>query len=452
MEVSVWYPVLGALAVPAILIASLRLLQGRPGMAVGFCLFSFAFYAMFDSSKVAGTIIYWQRWIIEGVFCVVAVLAALVFSSHRTASGNRSITLSLRDPRTWLVVFLLLATITSFFFGLDKEASAKRLLGLLAHFGLFLFALPAVCARNVNWRQEIMRVVHGISVTLLLACVVALLVSPGTAYRFPYFYGIFAGGSASLVAQMAFASGLFFTYQGDKLRGWSGIILGGLVVLFGGVRTAIVAFFLGFSLVFFRARLWRRPVIVGSICLMLACFLPFATWFLTSAFRNPYGRAGRFIYHVPEEPTTYRLQQWLYALEVIKTHPLGIGLGAPLPEGCSKRVEYNPLLTFTRSHSGFLALAVETSVAGLFLFLVGYFLLLRRAWKLCGIGGEESALGIATLYYLGGGLAVLALSSIFPAGGYAYELVLWLFAGVVSATPTGVRPAKEDGTRDSETL
>jgi len=400
-------------------------------MAVGLCLFSFAFYAMFDARKVGGTIIYWQRWIVVGFFVIVAAVAVLVRRSRQDSHEHHN---WFSDPRVWFALFTVWAFIISLF-GVDFAESAKRLLGLTAYQALFLWMLPACCAHNPNWRREIMRVLHGVSVTLLLACVVALFVSPATAYRFPRFYGIFAGGSASLVAQMAFASGLFFIYQRDKLRGWSGIILGGLVVLFGGIRTAIVAFLLGFSLVFFRARLWRHPVIVGSICLVLACFLPFATWLLTNAFRNPYGRAGRFIYHVPEEPTTYRLQQWLYTLEVIRTHPFGTGLGAPLPEGCSRRIRYNPLLKFTRAHSGVLALAVETSVVGLFLFMVGYFLLLHRTWRLCRLGGEEGALGIAALYYLGGALAVLALSSTFPAAGYIHELVIWLLAGIVLSIP-----------------
>ncbi|RKY11076.1 MAG: hypothetical protein DRP82_07900, partial [Planctomycetota bacterium] len=126
---SVWYSVFGAFIVVAVLISSLRLVRGKPGMAVAMCLFSFAFYAMFDPRKVAGTIIYWQRWVVEGIFCIVAVLAAFAFSSHRTPSENRSTTLSLRDPRTWFVIFLLLAAVISLFFGLDKQASVKRLVG-----------------------------------------------------------------------------------------------------------------------------------------------------------------------------------------------------------------------------------------------------------------------------------------------------------------------------------
>jgi len=415
-KVNIWYIPVAVLAALLMVAAALRLLRGHSTMAVAMCLSSFAFYAMFDPRKVAGTITYWQRWVVLGFFVVVAAIAVLVRRSRQDSHQHYG---WFSDPRVWFALFTVWAFIISLF-GVDFAESAKRLLGLTAYQALFLWMLPACCAHNPNWRQEVVKGLLWVCWGLVIASYARLLIQPSAAYRFPYFRGVFARGGIATVS----ITGIACLIALGSRRWWQYTVFGATVFL-SGTRAAMVGMVLAIVVLLLKKRLLHKRFVVSALSFVLIAVTLITFLVYTPVSRSPASKTARFVLHRPEDPTTHRIVQWKYSLYVFSRHPMGIGFGVPIPQWYAHKVLYPSRLSFTRSHSMLVGLLVEAGVIGFLLFWIGLFLTLKLAWT------RSDSVGAGGLFFMINGLLFIVTASIFPGAGSMFELGMWAFMGLV---------------------
>ena len=414
---NVWYIPVAVLAALFMVVAAVRLLRGHPAMTVAICLFSFASYAM-SSARETGSVIYWQRWIVLGFFVIVATVAVLVRKSEKDLRERGG---WFSDPRVWFALFTAWAFIVSLF-GVDFAESAKRLLGLTAYQALFLWMLPACCAHNPNWRQEVAKGLLFVCWGLVLASYIRLLIQPSAAYRFPYFRGVFAGGGIATVSITGIAC---LIALGSK-RWWQYAVFGTTVFL-SGTRAAMVGMLFAIVVLLLKKRLLHKRFVVATLSFVLIALTLITFFVYTQISHSPTSKTARFVLHRPKDPTTHRIVQWRYSLYVFAHHPMGIGFGVPIPQWYAYEVPYSSFLTYTRSHSTLIGIPVETGIIGFLLFWVALLLAIKLAWK------HGDSVSTAALFFMMVGLMFIVTASIFPGAGSMFELGMWIFIGLVSS-------------------
>jgi O-antigen ligase len=186
------------------------------------------------------------------------------------------------------------------------------------------------------------------------------------------------------------------------------------------------------------ARRWRWRIGLGAVATLLVVVLV-----VVPHFRSNMGVAANAGGDVVRAQRYVREGYWIAALESVRHHPLGVGVGNfpfyyPLYAPLDPRYEYQ--VGLADAHNLFLDVAAETGVAGFALFAAFFLALLYAGFRSVLAGARARArsdplpnIGLAATAALAGGLLMQLTYS------YAYYPFVWVLAAIVGSLPLVLR-------------
>jgi O-antigen ligase len=181
-------------------------------------------------------------------------------------------------------------------------------------------------------------------------------------------------------------------------------------------------------------RRWRWRIGLASAALLLVAVLV-----VVPHYRSNTGTAGATGGDVIRAQRYVREGYWIAALESVRHHPLGVGVGNfpfyyPLYAPLDLSYEYQ--VGLSDAHNLFLDVAAETGVVGLVLLAAFFLSLLYGGFRssLAGAwtrarGDPLANIGLALTAALAGGLLMQLTYS------YSYYPFVWVLAGVAGSLP-----------------